>query len=171
MEVIAKLNNLHISPRKVRLVTATIKGLDTQAALSTLRFLPNRSARPIKKLLDSAIANATHNFNLSADNLKIGIIKVDGGRVSKKFLPRAQGSAGTIRSRSSHVTIVLREITPGLKGKIEKVENTKETSEINTKKVNDNKTVSSKGIKKSNIKNKNISSGPKKVKVFNRKAI
>ncbi len=171
MEVITKLNNLHISPRKVRLVIATIKGLDTQAALNTLRFLPNRSARPIKKLLDSAIANATHNFNLSADNLKIGIIKVDGGRVSKKFLPRAQGSAGTIRSRSSHVTIILREITPGLKSKTEKVDHAKEIPEISVKKINDNKTINPKGVKKTNIRNKNISSAPKKVKVFNRKAI
>jgi large subunit ribosomal protein L22 len=171
MEVIAKLNNLHISPRKVRLVTATIKGLNTKAALNTLQFLPNRSARPIKKLLASAIANATHNFNLSADNLKIGIIKVDGGRVTKKFMPRAQGSASTLRSRSSHVTIILREITPGLKGGSEKIENTKNVAEGEIKKTGDSKISGPKGIRRANIKNKNLAVAPKKAKVFNRKAI
>lgn len=170
MEVIAKLNNLNIAPRKVRLITATIKGLDTKTALNTLRFLPNRSARPVKKLLESAIANATHNFNLSADNLKIGIIKVDGGRVGKKFMPRAQGSATTIRSRTSHVTIILREITPGLKGtagEAEKVKNIKETSE---KKIEGNKSLS-KVSAQPTIHTKNLATAPKKVKVFNRKAI
>ena len=170
MEVIAKLNNLNIAPRKVRLITATIKGKTTTAALNTLQFLPNRSVRPIKKLLESAIANATHNFNLSADNLKIGIIKVDGGRVGKKFLPRAQGSATTLRSRTSHITIILREITPGIKGTTVTTEKEKNVKEIVDKKTGENKPQSKISVRPT-IHNKNLATAPKKVKVFNRKAI
>jgi len=170
MEVIAKLNNLNIAPRKVRLITATIKGQNTKAALNILQFLPNRSVRPIKKLLDSAIANATHNFNLSADNLKIGIIKVDGGRVGKKFFPRAQGSATTLRSRTSNVTIVLREIVPGVKGTTEIAEKAKVVKEGGEKKGNENKSLT-KIAAKPVTHNKNFNVAPKKAKVFNRKAI
>ncbi|HPR91536.1 MAG TPA: 50S ribosomal protein L22 [Candidatus Paceibacterota bacterium] len=170
MEVIAKLNNLNIAPRKVRLITATIKGQNTKAALNTLQFLPNRSARPIKKLLESAIANATHNFNLSADNLKIGVIKVDGGRVGKKFFPRAQGSATTLLSRTSNITIVLREITPGVKAVAEVADKTKTTKAAGEKKGNDNKSLT-KMAAKPIAQNKNFNIAPKKAKVFNRKAI
>jgi len=169
MEVIAKLNNLNIAPRKVRLITDTIKGQNTKEALDILQFLlivPHDH----KKLLDSAIANATHNFNLSADNLKIGIIKVDGGRVGKKFFPRAQGSATTLRSRTSNITIVLREIVPGVKGTTETSEKVKTVKEVNEKKGSEGK-LPSKIAAKPVIHNKNFNVAPKKAKVFNRKAI
>ena len=107
--ITAKLRHLRISPRKVRLVANLIRGMETEEAKVQLKFLSKRAAGPILKLLNSAIANAEHNFNLSRENLYISKIMVDPGPSLKRSLPRAMGRATPILKRTSHITIVLSE--------------------------------------------------------------
>jgi large subunit ribosomal protein L22 len=109
MEVIAHARKLQIAPRKVRLVAGLVRGLDVAVADAQLRFLSKAAATPVRKLIASAIANATHNFKLSADRLFIKRITVDGGPVLKRMRPRAMGSGAAILKRSSHLTVVLDE--------------------------------------------------------------
>ena len=110
MEVKASLKYLRISPRKVRLVANLIKNLPVKEAENQLNFLNKRSTEPVLKLLKSAVQNAKHNFNLSEDRLYVAEIRVDEGPALKRWMPRAQGAASPIRKRSSHVSIVLKEI-------------------------------------------------------------
>ncbi len=109
MKVKAKLNNLRISPRKVRLVADLIRGLDVSDAKTQLNFLVKKSSKPILKLLDSALANASNNFKLDKDNLYISEIFVNEGPTLKRIMPRAMGRAFYIRKRTSHITLVLQE--------------------------------------------------------------
>jgi len=109
MSVIAKLNYLRMSPRKVRLVANLIKGLDVVEAKHQLRFLTKKAALPLAKLLDSAVANAKHNFNLDKNNLYIAKILVNQGPTLKRWMPRAFGRATPIAKRTSHITLVLEE--------------------------------------------------------------
>ncbi len=122
MQVKAQLNNLRISPRKVRLVTDLIRGLDVVKAKSQLQFLIKRSSKPILKLLNSAIANAKHNFKLSDEsNLYISEIIVNGGKMLKRTMPRAMGRAYQIKKRTSKILMVLDE---RVKSYVQKEENT-----------------------------------------------
>lgn len=128
--VTAKLKYLRISPRKVRLVANLIKGMDVVEARSQLTFLPKRAASMILKLLNSALANAEHNFNLSKENLYISKIIVDPGPSLKRWLPRAMGRATSILKRTSHITLILDERVKTIKKKekrpIKKVKKIKE---------------------------------------------
>ncbi|MBU1180230.1 50S ribosomal protein L22, partial [Patescibacteria group bacterium] len=107
----AKVKYLRMSPRKVRLVVDMIRGKKVAEALDILHFSSKWAKRPVIKLLDSAIANAKHNFNLQEENLYIKSIKADGGPMLKRWTPRAFGRAGAIRKRTSHIEIVLDELT------------------------------------------------------------
>lgn len=107
MEVKAKVKNIRISPKKVRLVADLIRGKHVNFALQQLMFSPKKSSTPIEKLLKSAIANAEHNFNLDQEDLYVKEITVDEGMTLKRWMPRAFGRATTIRKRSSHINIVL----------------------------------------------------------------
>jgi len=109
MEVSAKLRFLRMSPRKVRLVCDVIRGMDTEEAQAQLQFLRKKAARPVLKLLNSAIANAENNFKLKSDNLFVKKITVDQGPTLKRWRPRAFGQPAMIRKRSSHITIFLGE--------------------------------------------------------------
>lgn len=120
MEVKAKLRFLRIAPRKVRLVADLIRAKSALAAESQLSFMPKGSARPMLKLLNSAVANAENNFKLKKDNLYIKRIMVDEGPKLKRWRPRAFGRAAPILKRSSHITIILDElkvVPPKTKGK------------------------------------------------------
>ncbi len=117
MEVKAKLRHLHIAPRKVRLVIDQIRGLDTKEALRNLNFIPKRAAKPVTKLLRSAIANAEHNFDLDKDNLYIKEIRADEGPKFRRFQPRAFGRAYPIIKRTTHVLIILDERVKGKRKK------------------------------------------------------
>lgn len=108
--VITKLNYLRIAPRKVRLVIDLVRGQTVDRAESQLRFLPQKSAKPILKLLNSAMANAKTNFNKNAENLYVKIIKVDGGPPLKRSRPRSRGRTNRIRKETSHITLILDEI-------------------------------------------------------------
>lgn len=105
--VTAELKNYRQSPRKVRLVADSIRGKDVTEAILNLSFVPKRAAEPIKKLLESAIANAKHNFELSADNLYIKTILVDPGFVMMRSMPKWRGTSHPIRKKTSHVKIFL----------------------------------------------------------------
>lgn len=104
----AKLNYLRIAPRKTRAVARTIKGLSVNDAQAQLLFQKRRPAKPILKLLRSAIANAK-NKQLNEERLGIVDIRVDQGPRFKRYMPRARGSASMIEKKSSHITLVLEE--------------------------------------------------------------
>ena len=112
MEVKAKINGLRIAPRKVRLVCDIIRGQDAEEAQSQLQFISKKSAWPILKLLNSALANAENNFKLKKENLYIKVIFVDEGQKLKRWRPRAFGRAAPILKRSSHITLILEEKKP-----------------------------------------------------------
>ncbi|MBI2640762.1 MAG: 50S ribosomal protein L22 [Candidatus Sungbacteria bacterium] len=107
MEIKAQLNYLHIAPRKVRLVTDLLKDMSVVRARIQLEHLPKRSAAPLLRLLQSAVANAKHNFQIEDSGLHIKKVIVNPGPVLKRFEPRAFGRAAPIRKRSSHVLLVL----------------------------------------------------------------
>ena len=113
MKVTAKLNNLRISPRKVRLVANFIKGCDVDEALVKLDNTVKRSSGSIVKLLNSAIANAENNFGLDRDNLYVSSIQVGEGATLKRWMPRAYGRATTILKRTSGIKLVLEEKVEG----------------------------------------------------------
>ena len=104
---IAKLNYLHIAPRKVRLISDTLKGLSIQEAEAQLLLRPHRAAKALLKLLRSAVANAKNNQKSSS--LFVASLRVDQGPMLKRSLPRAQGRATPIHKKMSHVTLVLEE--------------------------------------------------------------
>ncbi len=105
--ITASLNNYRQSPRKVRLVATLIKGKSVNDAMNTLTFLPKRATGPLATLLLSAIANAKNNFNIERDTLFIKEMRVDSGKVLKRRMPRARGSAFPINKRTSHISLVL----------------------------------------------------------------
>lgn len=107
-EVRAQLNFLRIGPRKVRLVADLIRGRRVARALTTLMILNKKPAKPLLKLLKSAVANAKHNFSIPEETLKVASITVDGGPVLKRWMPKAHGRATPIRERTSHISIVLK---------------------------------------------------------------
>ena len=105
MEVAAKLRNATISAQKMRLVADQIRGLPVEKALNTLEFSPKKAARIIKKVLESAIANAEHNEGADIDELKVSTIFVDEAATAKRMRPRAKGRGDRILKRTSHVTV------------------------------------------------------------------
>ncbi len=103
----AVLKNYRQSPRKVRLVANTVRGQKVDKALVNLSFIPKRAALPIKKLIESALANAKNNHNLDANDLVVKSIQVDQGFTIKRWMPRARGVAHPIRKKTCKVTVVL----------------------------------------------------------------
>lgn len=98
-----------MGPRKVRLVAGLIRRMNVKEAETQLQFLNKAAARPMLKLLQSAIANAKNNHNLDENKLWISHLTVDEGKTLKRWQPRAFGRAGAIRKRTSHVTIKLSD--------------------------------------------------------------
>ena len=111
--ITAKLRNLRIAPRKVRLVAALVRGKSAEEAAAILNFAAKRAVSPILKLLNSALADAKNNFQIDSANLYISRITVDEGPKLKRWRARARGSAYTILKRTSSVNLVLNEIVRG----------------------------------------------------------
>ena len=109
-QVTAKLSRLPISGFKVRLIADQIRGKQVGEALEILKFSKKASARNVKKLLDSAIANAEHNKGLDVDNLFISRITFDEALLFKRIQPRARGRADRIQKRNCHVNITLENV-------------------------------------------------------------
>ncbi|MCM8900382.1 50S ribosomal protein L22 [Caldicoprobacter algeriensis] len=101
---------IRMSPRKVRAVIDLIRGKTVNEALAILANTPRAAARPVMKVLKSAIANAENNMNMDQDNLYVAEIYADQGPTLKRIMPRARGMAYMIRKRTSHITVVLDEI-------------------------------------------------------------
>jgi large subunit ribosomal protein L22 len=110
MTTTAKLRYARISPQKVRLVADQIRGLPVDKAINVLTFSNKKAAGIIKKVLESAIANAEHNDAADVDELRVSTITVDEGPTIKRWRPRARGRANQIFKRMSHVTIQVEEV-------------------------------------------------------------
>ncbi|CAM2736153.1 50S ribosomal protein L22 [Vibrio ordalii] len=109
MEAIAKHNFARISPQKARLVADLIRGKSVDQAIEILTFSNKKAAVLVKKVLESAIANAEHNEGADIDDLNVAKIFVDEGPVMKRIMPRAKGRADRILKRSSHITVVVAD--------------------------------------------------------------
>ncbi|MCK5196483.1 MAG: 50S ribosomal protein L22 [Desulfobulbaceae bacterium] len=109
MEAKSIAKSIRISPQKARLVADLVRGNDVESAINTLRFMPKKAARIIRKLIESAVANANQNEAIDVDTLYIKKVYVDGGPMLKRIRPRAMGRASRILKRSSHITVVLDE--------------------------------------------------------------
>ena len=105
MEVAAKLKGAQISAQKVRLVADQVRGKSVEEALKVLDFSTKKAAHIVKKILDSAIANAENNEGADVDELKVSTIFVDEGMTMKRLRPRAKGRADRIFKRSCHITV------------------------------------------------------------------
>ena len=109
MSTSAKLTNSRLSPQKMRLVADQIRGLPVERALDVLTFSNKKAATVIKKVLESAIANAEHNDGADIDELKITEILVDAGPTMKRLRPRARGRADRIIKRTSQLKVTVSE--------------------------------------------------------------
>ena len=109
MSTSAKLTNSRISPQKMRLVADQVRGLPVEKALDVLTFSNKKAATIIKKVLESAIANAEHNDGADIDDLNISEILVDAGPTMKRLRPRARGRADRIIKRTSHLKVTVSE--------------------------------------------------------------
>jgi|SRR5210317_577932 large subunit ribosomal protein L22 len=105
MEVSAKLTTARMSAQKARLVADQIRGKGVEEALELLSYSPKKAAVLIKKVLNSAIANAEHNEGVDIDELKVSTIYVDEAMTLKRISPRAKGRADRILKRSCHITV------------------------------------------------------------------
>ena len=129
MEYKAENNNVKMSPRKVRLVVDGIKKFDINQSLSYLMLLPNRSAIPVKKTLDSAVANAVNNFKAKKENLFIKSIEVGEGMKYKRFHYAGRGRIRPYRRKTSRIRVVLgdkTEVKKAVETKVAKQEVKKE---------------------------------------------
>jgi len=109
MEVKAIAKYMRISPRKIRLLMREIRGKKVGEALNLLTFAPQKGAPILRKLINSAVANASQHPDTDVDNLFVKHIFADEGPTLKRFRPRAMGRATRIRKRSSHLTVILDE--------------------------------------------------------------
>jgi large subunit ribosomal protein L22 len=109
MKVRAQAKYVRQSPSKVRLVLDLVRGMPVEDARATLDFTNRRAAPTIKKVLESAVANAEHNFALDADELVVAEAYADEGPTLKRWRPRARGRATRINKRTSHITIVVAD--------------------------------------------------------------
>lgn len=105
MEVAAKLRGAGLSAQKARLVADQVRGKRVEEALDLLTFSTKKGAAVIKKVLESAIANAEHNEGADVDELKVSTIYVDEGVTMKRIRPRAKGRADRIFKRTCHITV------------------------------------------------------------------
>jgi large subunit ribosomal protein L22 len=109
MQVTATLRHARISPQKCRLVADTVRGQQVGKALQTLAFMPKKGAEIIKKVLESAVANAEHNFGADIDELRIEKIFVNEAPRLRRFAARAKGRGARIIKRNSHITVQLAD--------------------------------------------------------------
>jgi large subunit ribosomal protein L22 len=105
MEVAAKHRGARLSAQKARLVADQIRGKGVEEALEILEFSTKKAAHLMKKVLDSAIANAEHNDGLDVDDLHVSTVFVDEGTTMKRIRPRAKGRADRILKRTCHITV------------------------------------------------------------------
>jgi large subunit ribosomal protein L22 len=105
MRVSATLKYAPISSQKIRLVADVVRGKPVGSALQTLSFMPKKAAAILKKVLESAIANAEHNQGADVDELKVSVIEINDGPGLRRFRARAKGRGTRITKRNSHITV------------------------------------------------------------------
>ncbi|WP_291318712.1 50S ribosomal protein L22 [Desulfonatronospira sp.] len=110
METRAIARFIRISPQKARLVGENVRGLPVEDAVNILKYTPKKAARVLKKVLDSALANAEQNYSLDLDSLYVKQVRVDEGPTLKRIQPRAMGRANRILKRTSHITVIVEEL-------------------------------------------------------------
>ena len=109
MEANAKLKFIRISPQKARLVADQIRGMPVDDAIDLLKFSPKKAAELMKKVLESAIANAEHNEGADIDELRVHIVLVDEGPTLKRNRARARGRGNRILKRTSHISLTVSD--------------------------------------------------------------
>jgi large subunit ribosomal protein L22 len=111
MEATAHLRHLRMAPRKITVVAALVRGKPVGAAISILQYTRRAASAPVKKLIESAIANATDLSKgaVDIDKLYVKSISVDQGPTSRRFMPRAMGRASRINKKSSHIHVVVAD--------------------------------------------------------------
>jgi large subunit ribosomal protein L22 len=109
MQTYAKMRHARISPQKCRLVADVVRGKPVGKALAILRFMPKKGAEHVRKVLESAIANAEHNHNADIDELTVSRIHVDVAPMLKRFHARAKGRGNRIVKRNSHITVYVAD--------------------------------------------------------------
>ena len=109
MQATAILKYVRVSAQKGRLVADQVRGLPVARALELLQFSPKKAAGHLRKVLESAIANAEHNEGADVDELKVATIQVDGGPTLRRFHARAKGRGVRILKRTSHITVVVSD--------------------------------------------------------------
>jgi large subunit ribosomal protein L22 len=114
---IARASQVNVTPMKARRVIELIRNKPAADALAVLKFAPQAASEPVAKVLASAIANATNNFELDEDTLVVSRAFVDEGPTLKRFQPRAQGRAYRIRKRTSHITIEVESVQRSTAGR------------------------------------------------------
>ena len=107
MQVSATLKHARVSAQKARLIADQIRGLPVESALNILMFSPKKSAGMMRKVLESAIANAEHNEGADIDELSVAAVYVNEGRTLKRFRARAKGRGTRILKRNSHITVTV----------------------------------------------------------------
>jgi large subunit ribosomal protein L22 len=109
MQATAILKFIRLSPQKGRLIADQIRGLPVERALEILQFSTRKAAKPVKKVLESAIANAEHNEGADVDELNVATIQIDEGPMLKRFHARAKGRGARILKRTSHITVTVSD--------------------------------------------------------------
>ena len=109
MEVKAKLRYAKIGAQKARTVVDTVRGKDVNEAIRILTFMDNKGSVMVKKLIESAVANADQKKVIDVDSLYVKTIHVDQGPIAHRWMPRAQGRATPIRKKTSHINVILDE--------------------------------------------------------------
>jgi large subunit ribosomal protein L22 len=112
MEARASARYVRVTPTKARRVVDVVRGMKADEATAILRLAPQAAGVPVRKVIESAVANAVNNLQADADNLWIAEAYVDEGPMLKRFRPRAQGRAYRINKRTSHITVVLESREP-----------------------------------------------------------
>lgn len=109
MSVIARLKMVRMTPRKVRVVANQVRGKRVQEAIDFLTFCRRSAARPLLKLIKSAVANADQKGGMDIDNLFVKELLVDGGPTMKRWMPRARGMATPVLKRTSKISVTVDE--------------------------------------------------------------
>ena len=174
----ASARYVHIAPRKLRLVTNMVKGMNVVDALTQLHHTDKKAAPMVVKLLESAVANAKNNFSLDVERLFVKSLTADQATVMKRYFPRARGSAFTIRRKTSHINVVLEERKSGKASKsrislFNKAKDQKPEVESVDQKIATNEKPAKDTVKKSQVfktdEEKKMNKVANKRRLFNRK--
>lgn len=147
MKITAEQKFVRMSPRKVRLASMGLRGMQPEQAIKELAYVPRRAAQPVSKVIRQAMANATNNLRLSPQSLRVSEILINEGPTYKRFRAVSRGRAHSILKRTSHIKVILETVAP----KVANVVATKTTTKSEGKKADSKKTdtkVATKSVKK-----------------------